>query len=345
MKENWKKKAIIAGAVIIVICIAVFVFMSGRDSSAKKIAELLDLGNKYLTEQDYEQAVVTYKEIIEIDPKCEEAYRRLADAYVAMDDYESAMDILQQGIAQTGSEELAAYLEEIKEAYALMQEETALEKEETEAGEYSLPYYELGFSPEDFTIAGYSVMDGDHVDDILQAAAEILPYHPDVRSDYEYDGWSYYDEDSSEVGLIYYAPNGYSFHLLCYHLDKDGVCITLLGTWEVKYPADDPVNEFPLYEGPIVPNVTSYEEILDILGIRQLILALEATETDENGVKSLDFESQYGAGICLKSEEVYENKCIDIYDISSYSRESGTNWYLRIEVWDSVLSEIFIRNW
>ena len=133
MKENQKKKTVIAVAAVIVISAIVFVLIAGGNSSAKRIAELLDLGNKYLTEQDYEEAVAAFQEAIEIEPKCEEAYLGLADVYIAMDDYESAIDILQQGIEQTGSEELAAYLEEIKEDYARIQEEAAArEREEAE---------------------------------------------------------------------------------------------------------------------------------------------------------------------------------------------------------------------
>lgn len=133
-RRNNQKLAIITGVAIIVICTIVFVLLTGRESPTKKVAELLDLGNKYLTEQDYEQAVVVFREVIDIDPRCEEAYRGMADVYVAMGDYESAIDILQQGIAQTNSEELSVYLEEIRETYARMQEEAAArEKEEAEA--------------------------------------------------------------------------------------------------------------------------------------------------------------------------------------------------------------------
>lgn len=119
MKEKKSKKLVmIADAAIGLVCIIVLALFIGKNASARKVAELLDLGNKYLTEQDYEEAIVAFQEIIEIDPKCEEAYRGLANVYIAMGDYESAIDILQQGIEQTGAEELAAYLEEIKEEAA-----------------------------------------------------------------------------------------------------------------------------------------------------------------------------------------------------------------------------------
>lgn len=119
-----KKKLVIA-AVVAVLCVAAIALFAGRNSIAGKVAELLNLGNKYLLEQDYEQAIAAFEKVIGIDPKCEEAYKGLADAYVAIDDYETAIDMIQQGIDQTASEELAAYLTEIEESYARIQEEMA----------------------------------------------------------------------------------------------------------------------------------------------------------------------------------------------------------------------------
>ena len=43
-------------------------------SASRKSARQVDLGNKYLSELDYEQAVLSFKEAIKIDPKNEEAY-------------------------------------------------------------------------------------------------------------------------------------------------------------------------------------------------------------------------------------------------------------------------------
>ena len=51
------------------------------------------------------------------------------------------------------------------------------------------------------------------------------------------------------------------------------------------------LNEFPLYEGKVIPNMTSYEETLDILGIRQLVQTIEKNEYE------LRFKSQYGYGV------------------------------------------------
>lgn len=115
-----KKKFMIA-AVVAVICATAIALFLGRDSSAGKVTELLNLGNKYLLEQDFEQAIAAFEKAIEIDPKCEEAYRGLADVYVGMGNYESAINILQQGFDQTASEGMSAYLAEIGDAYMRMQ--------------------------------------------------------------------------------------------------------------------------------------------------------------------------------------------------------------------------------
>ena len=64
-----------------------------------QIAEQLELGNKYLTESDYEQAIVAFNKVIELDPKQVIAYEKLADSYIGLDKKEEAVDILCQGVS------------------------------------------------------------------------------------------------------------------------------------------------------------------------------------------------------------------------------------------------------
>ena len=63
-------------------------------------AELLDLGEKYLLELDYEQALVQFLKVIEVEPMNARAYLAAAEAYLAMGDEEKAIAILQQGLEQ-----------------------------------------------------------------------------------------------------------------------------------------------------------------------------------------------------------------------------------------------------
>ncbi len=78
-----------AGAAAAVI--AVNVGHSGNDLQTK-----LDLGKKYVSELDYENAIIAYEEALEIDPYCLDAYLGLSDAYMALGQPDKAAEILQQ---------------------------------------------------------------------------------------------------------------------------------------------------------------------------------------------------------------------------------------------------------
>lgn len=60
-------------------------------------AELLDLGDKYLLDMKYEQAIVYFDRLIEVEPYNPRGYTGLAKAYIALDNTEKAIDILKQG--------------------------------------------------------------------------------------------------------------------------------------------------------------------------------------------------------------------------------------------------------
>lgn len=113
--------AAIATAVCIVAAAVIFSIGSGTD---KRLAEQLDLAERYLSELDYEQAIIAYQAAIEIDPKCEEAYLGLADIYIEQEKYEEAVEILEAGLAQIDSEATRSKLEEVK---GLMAKGTAQE--------------------------------------------------------------------------------------------------------------------------------------------------------------------------------------------------------------------------
>lgn len=63
--------------------------------------EQYDLGVRYLSEGNYEDAIIAFTAAIEIDPKQPEAYLGLADVYEAQGDLESLRAILEQGFQAT----------------------------------------------------------------------------------------------------------------------------------------------------------------------------------------------------------------------------------------------------
>jgi len=79
-------------------------------------AELLDLGEKYLLENDYEQALVQFLKAIEIEPGNARGYTGAAEAYIGLSDKNSALNVLRQGIDNLpDDEEIVAILEGLTE--------------------------------------------------------------------------------------------------------------------------------------------------------------------------------------------------------------------------------------
>jgi len=107
-----KKKIItvIIGVEAVIIA-AVIVFLFYINSDTVKVNRQLELAQKYLLEEDYVQAIAVFEGIIEIDPKNEEAYLGMAEAYAKIDDLENAVKILEKASKRVDSEEVLAMLE------------------------------------------------------------------------------------------------------------------------------------------------------------------------------------------------------------------------------------------
>ncbi len=67
--------------------------------------EQYDLGVRYLSEGNYEEAIIAFSAAIEIDPKRPEAYIGLADACIGVGDYAKASEAIAQGQAACGDDE------------------------------------------------------------------------------------------------------------------------------------------------------------------------------------------------------------------------------------------------
>ena len=65
-----------------------------------------DLGEQYLLEENYEQAAIVFEELIEIDPMRPEGYTKTAEAYIALERFDDAQNIIQLGFEWTGDASL-----------------------------------------------------------------------------------------------------------------------------------------------------------------------------------------------------------------------------------------------
>ena len=98
VSKKSKMPLIILLTAVLVVMVAVLVIAAlvavQSVSPKQRLQKQLEIGDRYLSELDYEQAVVAYRTAIEIDPKNVDAYLGLADAYVGMNDHEEAVNVL-----------------------------------------------------------------------------------------------------------------------------------------------------------------------------------------------------------------------------------------------------------
>lgn len=101
------KKIVITAACIMLVLTAgfiTFLFINQNGASSAEGVSQLKMGEKYLSELNYEQAVATLENVIEIEPNNAEGYLSLAKAYSYMGDIDSANETLQNGYEATDSQ-------------------------------------------------------------------------------------------------------------------------------------------------------------------------------------------------------------------------------------------------
>ena len=91
-----KKSLFIKGIVVFVCIIATITTTACTRLDSDRVGRLLDLGNKYLLEGNYEEAILTFEKIIEIEPRNIEARIGLAKAYIGDEKLNKAKRILEE---------------------------------------------------------------------------------------------------------------------------------------------------------------------------------------------------------------------------------------------------------
>ncbi len=115
---------------VIGMCLALITVLSacgGRPTaSVDRWQEQYDLGVRYLSEGNYEEAIIAFNAAIEIDPKRSDGYISLADAYVGMGDIDKAEAVLQEALNLLGNE--SDLLKKISELQSSVENENVFEQ-------------------------------------------------------------------------------------------------------------------------------------------------------------------------------------------------------------------------
>ena len=90
MQKKKKISLIVLITAVVVVAAAIVAVILSQSGGKSSIAKQLDIGNRFLTELDYENAIASFNEVINIDPNNYEALMGLAKAYEGMEDYQNA---------------------------------------------------------------------------------------------------------------------------------------------------------------------------------------------------------------------------------------------------------------
>ncbi len=109
-RKKRRKRAVLAGrlaaAAFIAAGLAGAGFLIWNLSPEIKIAKQLEAAGEYVQTQDFEEAIASCEQALEIDSKSVKAYRAMAGVYLTQKDWESAEQVLYRGWETTQDESL-----------------------------------------------------------------------------------------------------------------------------------------------------------------------------------------------------------------------------------------------
>ena len=256
--KKYRKKLVIAIAVgvILLAAIAVSVIFFAGDKEESQYNTKITEADKYLEDQDYEKAETAYLEAIDIDPKQEPAYIKLADTYVEQHKEGEALSILETAIQELpDSKKIKAKYDEIDSSdyvQAMKAYDEFLSQDTITVGDsisgtnvwhcsscdFALPYISNDDIPE---LMLYNFADNDHA----SGYGAIFQYRDgevkllgrlslnDVRGIGYYRGTGYFMDQYASTGLGDITTN---------HIDDlesiDGITNMMFGM-SMEYDSDD----------------------------------------------------------------------------------------------------------
>ena len=221
--------AIVLAVLIVALGVVIALILAQRGGGARSYDECMALAARYLEELDYEQAEALYLEAIQLDPSQVAAYRELAQMYIDQGREEEALSLLEQGLAQTGSEELQAIYDELNARLYPPEPEPEPSLWQEAENAYMVFLTEGGYLDdcagwEDYQPETYSLLDidGDGTPELLihsGGSSESDPFSYTLL---------YGFQDSNIVlaeSIYHYSSLRYSsvYHVICYSELRNGV--------------------------------------------------------------------------------------------------------------------------
>ena len=207
----------------------VILLLCGCGAAVKSWQEEYDLGVRYLSEGNYEEAILAFEAAIEIDPKRAEAYLGLADVYVAQGDLDAAREVLDRAVEAVGEdEEILARLDGIAGGGERTVART--ERYDSEDGSYQIHEFDADDLP---ITSSYYFADGSYQVDNFDADGNIV------------SGTSYAADGSVQMYWEFKTDeNGNTIRQMDYDADR-----TLLSWHDSEYNSENELIRVSTYDG------------------------------------------------------------------------------------------------
>lgn len=283
--------------------------------------EQYDLGVRYLSEGDYEQAIIAFTAAIEIDPKRAEAYLGLSDAYTAAGDPDAARKALEDGLAATDDPELQARLDAMAEEAGNLTGQPPFTLQDLE--DWGYPY-----GIDAYTLEREGKIETGRVEEMLQAIRDWPGGYPDGGG-----------TGIGGTGLIIYVENDMSLHSIVIDADSGDTAEGPRGLY-LGMSAEDALNLFRCGNPDAVRYLqTGDESLLTEDGeLRSMSLYDlyddEANALTYSGKLYLRNRGHYKDGVLIDEER----RVVLNYEIVEMVS-------LDIDITNGIVSEIEVRYW
>ena len=239
---------------------------TSAEANAPAWQEQYDLGVRYLSEGNYQEAIIAFTAAIEIDPKRPDAYIGLADAHTARGDTMAAMDVLNQALGAVGENDaLSAALEKLRGG-------PRTRRTDFENGHYLIIEFDdygnqvrtTQYNADgtlmvetEYDADGNIVRTTDYYDDgtvhvrsyeydgNVRRTMRVITYGPDGKE--QSNQLTEFDADGKEVRVTWYNTDGAARSYMVPEYDAEGKVVrenmykadgTMTGYWVPEYDAD-----------------------------------------------------------------------------------------------------------
>lgn len=331
-KKKWLLPVIVTAIVTIATLIGEAIYNMPLNHRDRQLA----LAEKYMSELNYDAAILAYKAAIEIDPKCEDAYIELLDLYIATDAYDMAEKVIAQAENNLDDEIILAMRE--KTNTLLASADTEAENKSENTNQENETTTEAGIHEEENTEVEYTIEWIDGVRKVLangvvdETFSGELDYSP---AKYTFVNgvltkcsvtWaeggshieeSHYDSSGRCVKYVVYNSDGSINFLYTFdETDSDGNT-----TKYTRYNADGNVDHWYIceYENKLLVKSTEY----DAAGS---IIFRSEHEYDANGNMTKSKRYDAAGSIIFRSEHEYDANG-NITKSKSYNADGVINYW------------------